>query len=75
MTWTSTPKSMEEVAIEVMQADKVTELFQTMAIISLNMGNLKFGGEQFEKQISHKRERIGDITSGIEQGEGLLEGI
>jgi hypothetical protein len=45
MTWTSTPKSMEEVAIEVMQADKVTELFQTMAIISLNMGNLKFGVE------------------------------
>ncbi len=31
---------MEEVAIEVMQANKVVELFQTMAIVSLNMGNL-----------------------------------
>jgi hypothetical protein len=39
-TQTSTPKSMEEVVVEVMQADKVVELFQTMAIVSLNMGNL-----------------------------------
>jgi hypothetical protein len=31
---------MEEVAIEVMQTQKVVELFQTMAIVSLNMGNL-----------------------------------
>jgi hypothetical protein len=31
---------MEEVAIEVMKADKVAELSQTMAIMSLNMGNL-----------------------------------
>jgi len=31
---------MEEVAIEVMKANKVVELFQTMVIVSLNMGNL-----------------------------------
>jgi hypothetical protein len=31
---------VEEVAEEVMQANKVIELFQTMAIMSLNMGNL-----------------------------------
>jgi hypothetical protein len=31
---------LEEVAIEVMKADKVAKLFQTMAIVSLNMGNL-----------------------------------
>ncbi len=31
---------MEEVAEEVTQANKVIELFQTMAIVSLNMGNL-----------------------------------
>ncbi len=40
MTWTSTPKSVEEVATKVMKAYKVLELFQTMAIVSLNMGNL-----------------------------------
>jgi len=39
-TQTSTLKSMEEVAMEIMQVDKVVELFQTMAIVSLNMGNL-----------------------------------
>ncbi len=39
MTQTSTPKSVEEVTIEVMQANKIAKLFQTMAIVSLNMGN------------------------------------
>jgi len=38
-TQTSTPKSMEEVITEVMKTNKITELFQTMAIVSLNMGN------------------------------------
>jgi hypothetical protein len=31
---------MEEVVVKVMKIDKVVELFQTMAIVSLNMGNL-----------------------------------
>jgi hypothetical protein len=31
---------MEEVDVEVMKANKTAELFQTMATISLNMGNL-----------------------------------
>jgi hypothetical protein len=39
-THIGTPKSMEEVVAEVMKVDKAVELFQTMAIVSLNMGNL-----------------------------------
>ncbi len=39
-TQTNTPKSMEEVATEVMKVNKVAELFQTMVIVSFNMGNL-----------------------------------
>ncbi len=39
-TQTNTPKSMEQIAINVMKANKTTELFQTMAIVSQNMGNL-----------------------------------
>jgi hypothetical protein len=39
-TQTSTPKYVEEVAIEIMKVDKAVELFQTMAIVNLNMGNL-----------------------------------
>jgi len=31
---------MEEVATKAMKANKATGLFQTMAIVSLNMGNL-----------------------------------
>jgi hypothetical protein len=31
---------MEEVVAKIMQVDKVTKLFQTMAIVSLNMGNV-----------------------------------
>jgi hypothetical protein len=31
-THTSTPKSMEEVAVKVMKADKVADLFQTMVM-------------------------------------------
>ncbi len=40
MTQTCTPKFVEEVAIEVMKVDKTVELFQTMAIVNLNTGNL-----------------------------------
>ncbi len=39
-TSTNTPKFVDEVATKIMQAQKVVELFQTMAIISLNTGNL-----------------------------------
>jgi hypothetical protein len=40
MTQTSRLKSMEEVVVEVMKENKVAKLFQTMAIVSLNIGNL-----------------------------------
>jgi hypothetical protein len=40
MTQISTPKSVEEVAAKIMKANKAAKLFQTMAIVSLNMGNL-----------------------------------
>ncbi len=39
-THASTPKFVEEVPAEVMKVNKVAKLFQTMAIVSLNMGNL-----------------------------------
>ncbi len=39
-TQTSTPKSMDKVVAKIMKANKAAELFQTMAIMNLNMGNL-----------------------------------
>jgi hypothetical protein len=40
MTQTNTPKYVEKVVIKVMHVDRTTKLFQTMTIMSLNMGNL-----------------------------------
>jgi hypothetical protein len=62
---TSTPKFVEEVVAKVMKADKTTELFQTMAIMSLNMGNfilevnilkniLVMGEKEKEKAMLHE---------------------
>jgi hypothetical protein len=40
-TYTNTPKFVEKVVVEVMKIDKAVEFDgQTMAIMSLNMGNL-----------------------------------
>ncbi len=50
-THTSIPKSMEEVATKVMHVNKVAKLFQTMVIVSLNMGNW-IRGETFRKGIN-----------------------
>ncbi len=40
MTKTNTPKFVKEIVAEVMQTQKAVKVFQTMAIINLNMGNL-----------------------------------
>jgi hypothetical protein len=40
MTQKNTPKSVEEIVVEVMKTYEVVDLFQTLAIVSLNMGNL-----------------------------------
>ncbi len=39
-TQISTPKIVEEVVAKVMKANNASKLFQTMVIVSLNMGNL-----------------------------------
>ncbi len=54
---------MEELVAKIMQAQKAAELFQTMVIINLNMGNLnlevnnmknKLAIEEKEKAIQHE---------------------
>jgi hypothetical protein len=40
ITQTSTPRFVEEVVAKVMQVNKAVELFYSMVIMSLNMGNL-----------------------------------
>jgi hypothetical protein len=43
---------MDKVAAKVMQANKVVELFQTMAIVSLNMGNLNMGVSSMNNRLA-----------------------
>jgi hypothetical protein len=72
----STPKCVEEVIIEVMQVDKTIELFQTMAIVSLNMENLNLEVNNLRNKLTTKeKEKKGSTSRGIGQGEGLLEGV
>jgi hypothetical protein len=56
---------VEEVVAKVMKVDKVTKLFQTMAITSLNMGNLTLEVKQSKKQIDSREEGEGSVTRGI----------
>ncbi len=55
-TQTITPKFVEEVATKVMQIYKVSKLFQSMAIVSLNMGEFDFKGEQSREQVGYRGE-------------------
>ncbi len=74
MTQISTPKFVEEVDVEIMKVDKVAELFQTMAIMSLNMGNLTL-----EVNISKNKLAMGDKEKVVLQEEldeeRFLEGV
>jgi hypothetical protein len=48
---------VEEVAIEVMKADKIIKSFQTMAIVSLNMGNFTFKVNTLKNRLVMGRRR------------------
>ncbi len=58
-TQTNTPKSMEELATKVMQVDKATELFQTMTIVRMNMGNLNLEVISLKKKLTtEEKEKV-----------------
>ncbi len=63
---------MEEVATKVMQVDKAVELFQTMVIMSQNMGNLNLKVNNLKNISAIKK---GSIAGGIRQREGLIERV
>ncbi len=43
---------MEEVDAELIKANKLIELFHTMAIVSLNMGNLTLGENTLNNKLA-----------------------
>jgi hypothetical protein len=47
-----TPKCVEDITIDVMGSNKTIEMFQTMAIVSLKMGNLGLEMESLETKLT-----------------------
>jgi hypothetical protein len=48
---------VEEVATEVMQANKAIELFLAMAIVSMNMGNLNSEVNNLKNRLATKKRK------------------
>jgi hypothetical protein len=48
---------VEELVTKIMQAQKAAELFQTMAIINLNMGNLNLEVNNVKNKLALGRRR------------------
>jgi len=56
---------MEEVVVEVMKVDKATKLFQTMTIMSLNMGDLTLQVNTLKKGLVMGGKGKGNVIGGI----------
>jgi hypothetical protein len=56
---------MEEVVVEVMKVDKATKLFQTMTIMSLNMGDLTLQVNTLKKGLVMGEKGKGNVIGGI----------
>jgi len=49
---------MEKLVAKMMQANKEVELFQTMAIMSLNMGNLNLEVSNMKNKLATKEKAV-----------------
>jgi hypothetical protein len=74
-THTSTPKPVEEVATKVMKANKVTELFQTMVIVSLNMGNLTLEVNTLKYKLDVREKEKAMFQEELDKEKKLEKGI
>ncbi len=73
-TQTSTRKLMEEVVVEVMNVDKVAKLFQTIAIMSLNMGNLTLEVNTLKNRLVMKEKEKAVLQEELDK-ERILERV
>jgi hypothetical protein len=74
-TQTSTPNFVKEVAANVMKVDKATKLFQTMAIMSLNMGNLTLEVNTLKNRLVMGEKEKAMLQGGIRYGEKVPKGV
>jgi hypothetical protein len=58
---------VEEVTAEAMQADKIVKLFQTMAIVTLNMGNLNLKVSNFKNVLTIEEKKKATLQEELEK--------
>jgi hypothetical protein len=58
---------VEEVTAEAMQADKIVKLFQTMAIVTLNMGNLNLKVSNFKNVLAIEEKKKATLQEELEK--------
>ncbi len=71
---TSTPKSVEEVVTEVLKIDKVVELFQTMAIVNLNMGNLTMEVNTLKNKLAVRKKEKSTLQEELDKEKDIQKG-
>ncbi len=74
ITQTSSPKSMEEVVAELMKVNKGVELFQTMAIVSLNMGNLTLKVNIIKKKLVARKKQKAMLHEELDKERDIQNG-
>jgi len=58
---------MEEVITKVIQADKTIRLFQTMAIVSVNMGNLNLEVNSIKNKLATKEKEKATLQEELDK--------
>ncbi len=73
-TQTSAPKFVEEVATKVMQTQKAIELFQIMAIVNLNMGNLNIWVSSLKNRLATREKEKVVLQKELDKDRDLQKG-
>jgi hypothetical protein len=73
-THTNTSKSMEEVVGKVMHVDEAAQLFQTMAIVSLNMENLTLEVNSLKNRLATREKEKSILHEELYKERNFLKG-
>jgi hypothetical protein len=65
---------VEEVVAKVMKADKATKLFQAMAIVNLNMGNLTLKINILKNRLAMGEKKKGVLHEELEKKRNFYKG-
>jgi hypothetical protein len=74
MTQTSTPKCVEEVVAKVMNAHEAAKLFQTMAIVSLNMENFILEVNTLKNKLAARKKEKASLQEELDKERNIQKG-